>query len=337
MDNVLTRSMDIGMLSRGHMPRPYFADLHTSNRCQQTCTGCAYRNKLDGKIMAREDHLRVMEDLYNLGVRAFDFAGGGDPLCLPYIMDLWEWCVKKKCHFGVITNGIGFTLAMMTFLIDHATYVRVSLEASDAKKYCRYKNSTERIWYEVLNNIRCLTEEDSTLEVGLKFSVGKSLRGIDHYQNGMLLGHDLRVDNVQFKALRHEPEELTIDEKYVEHYQCEEGKQLVVNQNKGFVQSWIMPWDWEGEDIPQCILNPLHTVVDHNGNVYLCCYYYCRGANHKLGNMLDTPINEFWDTCDHRTKIQKIDKKECTKVDCKFFRHHKIIQQATNRGRGLFL
>ncbi len=332
-DNILTRIPDINIMRKqGIIPAPHFADLHTSNLCQQKCRGCAYGDKHDGTMMAKEDHLKVMEDLYSMGVQAFDFAGGGEPLCIPYIMDIWQWCVDHKCAFGLITNGLGLNDENIAFLQDHATYVRVSLEAATSEGYARYKQSSTTVWFDVLKRVRQLTKPlpSQRCQVGIKFAVGKSLRGPGHYEMGQRLGHSLNVDNVQFKSLRHEPEELSREGKIEEanflHSIC---------KGDSLIRHWILPT--KEEQVPQCDLNPLHVAVDHNGDIYLCCYYYYRGEEHRIGNMLDTPIIELWGTKEHASKIVSIDREQCKNVDCKFFRHHLLVEEATTRGRGLFL
>lgn len=329
-EGILTRLPDIQLMRKqGEIPTPHFADLHTSNRCQQNCTGCAYAGKLDGKIMERDDHIKVLEDLHALGVVAFDFAGGGEPLMLPYIIDLWQWCTEHNCSFGLITNGVNLDDNMIAYLQVHATYVRVSLEASWSGPYEKYKGSDQH-WLHVIENVRKLTSVDNRCEVGLKFSVGKSLRGERHYEMGLRLGNALRVNNVQFKALRHMPEELSHEEKIEEWaiYQS-------ICQRYNNVRGWILPT--ADDEVPQCYLNPLHTVVDHLGNVYLCCYYYDRGPEHLIGNMLEVPLGELWGAEEHVAKIKGIDREACRRVDCKFFRHHLLVESALERGQGFFL
>lgn len=334
-NRILTYYTEIQQLKRGEMCSPRFADLHTSNRCNHNCVGCAYKDGLNNKIMTFDEHNKVVDDLLDLGVKGFDFAGGGDPLMIPYLSDIFDKIKKANCYYGIITNGSLLTDDLIRQIIDQATYIRISLEASCKEEYRKYKKVRAKEWYRVLDNISKLVKEKiknkSNCEIGIKFSVGKSFRGARHYRNAMSLGNELCVDNIQFKALRHKPEELTLIEK---------GKENII-YNKIFkskhygmkLKKWILPVN----DIPQCWLNPLHIVVDYLANVYICCYYYYRYDDHKIGNMFKKPLKDLWYSDYHKKLIMQIDKNECKKVDCKFFYHHKDAEQMLNGGSYEFL
>ena len=332
LNNVLSHRLAIKELQKGGMCPPRFADLHTSNRCNHGCVGCAYASHLDNAIMNEKDHTKIVSDLMRIGVTAFDFAGGGEPLVLPYIENIFDMIHEKDCNYAVITNGSLLNSSRIEKIIRQATYIRVSLEAVNSKLYQQYKQVGPKMWDVVTANIENLVAEkkaqNSSCEIGLKFSVGKSLRGLDVYKEGIELGKKMQVDNVQFKALRHEPEELSYEEK------VEEDSFLSSLAPDLFVRKWIVPAD-DG-DIPQCWLNPLHVVVDYNGDAYLCCYYYYRN-NHCIGNMLRDSIEDFWFKKAHKDLVKGIEKDECAKVDCKFFRHHKIVSTEFCRGKVDFL
>lgn len=332
MDNVLSHYESINELKNHTMCKPRFADLHTSNCCNQHCKGCAYSGQLDKQRLDYKQHIQLLDDLIDLGVNGFDFAGGGDPLLLDNICGLWDHLLNKNKHFGVITNGSLLTNELIDKIANSATYARISLEASDQDLYCSYKQVPKKMWDTVLDNIDKLVKvrnrNKTDCEISIKFSIGKSLRGIEHINNAIQLGHQLGVDKIQFKCLRHEPEELSQDEKEIENEYF-----LIRDDPKVF--HWIMPMD--KTDIPQCWLNPLHIVVDFLGDVYLCCYYYYRNDQLKLGNMFQTPLKDLWYSDRHWELISNINKNDCSKVDCKFFRWHHVVDKAFTNGRIEFL
>ena len=335
---ILTHYDSIKMLQDGKMPNPYFVDLQISNKCNQNCNGCAYRNLLphDGKMMSKDNAIKIVNDLMDLGVRGFDFCGGGEPTTIPYLSEVWNIIKSRGGYYSLITNGTLLTDEIIIQLAEQATYVRFSFEASYSEEYCKYKNVGTSHWDKLLLNTKKIIEikkdMDSNCEVGIKFAIGKSLKGFYHYQCALTLYKDLQPDNIQLKALRHEPEELSIEEKIKENVLL---WTVFRNEDSDLVRSWIVPKD--NKNIPQCWLNSLHTVVDEKGNVYICCYFYYRGKEHLLGNMLEQPIKDIWYSKQHIEKVKGISREKCKEVDCKFFRHHKDVEDVLKNGKHMFL
>lgn len=340
MSNIFKHFEKIEQIQAGRLPYPSFVDLHTSDKCQQNCKGCAYSNKHTGEIMSYVDHKAIIRKFVEMGVRSFDFAGGGEPLLIPRVHDLFKYIKDNGAYYSVITNGLELSdKDISKEIAKSATYCRISLESPFQDIYSKYKNVPKKQFNRVVRNIRGLVDEkrsiDSETEIGLKFAVGKTLRGMNHYREAFKLAFVLDVDNAQFKALRHEPEELSENERvnedailsyvFVSSFGNEELK----------VKKWIKPF--AHELIPKCWLNPLHTVVDAQGNCYICCYYYYRKDKHLIGNLFNQDFYDFWGKLDHKEKLKNIDPDECAKVDCKFFKHHLILNDALQSGKIHFL
>jgi len=308
---------EIKDLIKGKSIRPRFADLHTSNRCNHRCNGCAYKDMHDGNVMSRDDHFTIVNNLIDFGISSFDFAGGGEPLMIPYLPELLLHITNRKCHFGIITNGSLLTDDLIDIIAECGTYIRISLEASNRLVFSEYKNVPPEQWDNTLNNITKLVSKNGNADVSIKFAVGKSLNGPMHYEDGLKLADDLGVDGVQFKLLRHEPEELSYEE--IEH-------------EYSIGPLHLGGYSCDRYEVPDpCWLNPLHTMVDHTGNAYICCYYYYRSEQHMIGNLLQHPIEYYWMKDDHMSKIKNISPYECSKVDCKFFRHHDTVDKYIHR------
>jgi len=331
--NIIHRWADIEKLRAGYMISPHFVDLHTSNICNQNCVGCAYSGMLDKSYLPEETHFRIVDELIDVGVKAFDFAGGGEPLALPYAAKLMRHIRECGAHYAGITNGTLLNEEIRKEVLEGASYVRISLEASNPDAYCTYKRVNIKHWDAAIGNAHRLVEEKrksgSSCEIALKFSVGKTLRGYWHYIGLIELGRALGVDRVNVKAIRHEPEELTIEErKYQEsilRIACDEMK---VSQE--WIRHWITPLD--ESLIPQCWLNPFHVVVDYRGDMYLCCFYYYRQDEFYLGNLIEKRFSDIWFSENHQMKIKGIKREECMKVDCKFAHHHLAVNQALKNG-----
>jgi len=235
----------------------------------------------------------------------------------------------------MLTNGSLFTDELVQDFADFGTYVRVSLEASNVEAYVEYKRVATREWFRVLDNVQDLVhakrDANSLLDVGLKFGVGKSLRGRSHYEAGIALGLRLGVSNVQFKSLRHAPEELSDAELEREERELA----LVRLQFKGDMP--VIAALRRKHAVPQCWLSPLHTVIDAHGDVYPCCYYYYRDRAFCIGNVLERSFSDVWYNDAHAAALSAIRREDCARVDCKFFGHHETVASAFANNRIDFL
>jgi wyosine [tRNA(Phe)-imidazoG37] synthetase (radical SAM superfamily) len=335
LTNIISRYQDIVKLRNGEIVLPSFVDIHACDLCNQNCIGCAYHDLHTQNMMTEKQHLFTLRTFLDMDVKAFDFAGGGEPTLLPYLGEHMDFIAKNNATFGLLTNGTRLREIGKHLL--NGGYVRVSLEASNPKQYGSYKNADPLAWIDVLTQIRGLVklrnDANSNLEITVKFAVGKHLRGCDHYRDGILLARDLGVDRIVFKALRHQPEELEPITKEIEANRLREMVHDL--RAEDMVRSWINPIPFD--KVPQCWLNPLHTVIDWRGDMYICCFYYFREERHKIGNIFETPFHELWFSELHRQKIREIKREECFKVDCKVVLHHHAVQDFEKGMRGHFL
>lgn len=331
LTNILHRWNDVMALRRGDKVWPSFADFHTSNACNQHCAGCAYDGTLDQRIMSEADHFNVVDQLHSVGVRAYDFAGGGEPTMLPYLPKLLRHIRGLGDYFAVFTNGLILGDDLADAMISGGTYVRFSLEASSREDYAVYKRVDARQWQIVTTNaarlVAAASEKSSPLEVSVKFAVGKSLRGTEHYRRCIMVGRTLGARRITIKALRHEPEELP------EMERAKEGellRKVIFEENaEDIVSAWVAPL----KSVPHCWLTPMHTVIDHLGDAYLCCYYYNgRQDEMYLGNVLREPFKNIWLDGRHRALLQNIRHERCLQQDCKFMKHGLAVAEAFNRG-----
>lgn len=336
LTNIISHWQEIEKLRRGEFPRPQFVTMHTCDTCNQNCNGCAYAGKHSGAKMDKHKHFDAVRRLRDFGVKAFEFCGGGEPTLLEYLPDLISHIGWQGYGVGLMTNGTMLNGELAEALVKYGTYVRISLETANWKSFAKYKKcqSSElgRILGAIESLIRLRNEDTSDLQISLKFSVGRSLSGYEHYWDMFNLAQTLCVDRISIGALRHDPEELTEEQRRLEYAKYSEVAHVfpTVEAHENLKPTKLA-------DVPQCWLNPLHLAMDHNGDLYMCCYYYYRKDAHRIGNIFTDPLEKIWGSPEHRAKVAAIDKNECAKVGCKFFAHHQAVEELRPRRRGYFL
>jgi len=337
LTNIIRHWDKIEALRRGDKIWPSMASFHTSNLCNQHCIGCAHDGTHTNEIMPEEDHFRLVDDLLSVGVKAFDFAGGGEPLLQPYLGRLMKHIYEHGGWSGILTNGLALNDEMIQALVDYATYARFSLEASCQDDYVNYKRVPRKNWETVLDNIARLqvTKKSfgSRLEVSIKFSVGKMLRGQEHYMRCIELGEILNAERITIKALRYYGQELSVEERLEEDAIFRTVIHCLRSNN---VNYWIRQIGFDR--VPQCWLNPMQVIFDHAGNMSVCCYrYWDRDEELGLGNIYEHPFKDLWMDDSHWDKIKKIDRRNCARADCKFFRHHEAVKESLRRNHVEFI
>lgn len=110
---------------------PIMVHAITTHRCQLNCIHCCFKNRENQQAdMTLEVWKKSMSQFFNLGVRALEFTGGGDPMLWPHLNEAVSFCYKKNMHMGMITNGLGLTNLDDWNKFD---WVRISLNTLDYK------------------------------------------------------------------------------------------------------------------------------------------------------------------------------------------------------------
>jgi hypothetical protein len=110
---------------------PIMVHVITTHRCQLNCLHCCFKNRENRQAdMLLEVWKTSMDQLSNIGVKALEFTGGGDPMLWPYLNEAADYTYALGMKMGMITNGLG--IANLTDW-NKFDWVRVSLNTLDYK------------------------------------------------------------------------------------------------------------------------------------------------------------------------------------------------------------
>jgi MoaA/NifB/PqqE/SkfB family radical SAM enzyme len=324
----------IEQLKQGIMPVPCFASLHLSYLCNQHCKNCAHgESNASNFIMEEHNALGVVNELMDYGIKTFEFGGGGEPTMLPYLENLIKHIVGRGGEYSLMTNGVNLSDSLIELLAKTATYVRVSLETGDKELYLKYKKVPAWHFDKVIENIKKLIEKKAPdTDINLKFDVGEMFDTKEHLESSFLLAKELNVDLAVFRSFTY-PDNLTTEKQLELSHYLDEILEMDLHIGKPAIANNIY-YDTETDNF-KCWLNPLHTLVDAYGDIYICCYYYQghNKDNHKLGNLTEHSFKEIWEGEGHKEKVKNIDGSLCSQFGCRFVGHHKIVDEVMKRGR----
>ena len=197
---------EVNKVKCGERIAPIYVRVKPTNRCNQNCYYCHYKNpylELDQYHPAdeidREKMLEIIQDFKDIGVKAVTFSGGGEPLLYPYIEEAMAAVLDAGIDLSVITNGI-LLAGRKAELLMRAKWVRISQESGCAETYSRIRGVREGTFHELCENIKKFAGmKNADCELGINFVIGPdNFREV--YQAGKLM-QELGCDHIKYTAM----------------------------------------------------------------------------------------------------------------------------------------
>lgn len=167
-------------LLKGERCTPLYIRLKPTNKCNQDCYYCSYRNPcLDLSEYNMNDEIpyeimmSLLEDMAAMKVKAVTLSGGGEPLLYPHIEKIIERLLEEKIDLSVITNGI-LLYGRKAELLSGAKWVRLSIDTVDANKYSKIRCVKKESFNVLCDNIRNFSKtKNQNCELGVNMVVTK--------------------------------------------------------------------------------------------------------------------------------------------------------------------
>ena len=165
-------------LRAGKAPAPVHVQLILSDLCNQDCHFCAYRmsgglsTELFGtdtthnpnRKMDTEKAREIINDCADLGVKAIQFTGGGEPTVHKDYLELIGLAQQKGLKTGLVTNGV--KLDTQHDAIQNLDWLRISVDAGNAETYCQIRNVMPSHWDKAWRNIDQLKNFKGNFGIG---------------------------------------------------------------------------------------------------------------------------------------------------------------------------
>jgi len=317
-------------IKNGVMPSPRMAIIYPNYLCNYDCVGCEYTD-----VNRRENHqmdlsllLRLMEELREAGVDSVEFCGGGEPTLYPHLNEAVLYGRRLGFSIGLLTNGSNLRGQLAQTVAKELSYVRVSLDAATAKTYALVKRPKSADFDDITGSIKNLARlrrrYKSQLLISIKFLASKT--NANDLPAVFGLAKHLQVDSLQFKALRQSADALS-------SRQQQQAEKQIQSLRKSYPGLKVLGGLNKLTAPCRCWLTPLQTMIDANGDVFLCCYYLHRRSRHCIGNIKKQSFREIWEAPRHRRAVNAIRPPECNLFDCRFINYMKILEPLLNDAR----
>lgn len=325
----------LNVLRNGEQPNPVHVLLIISDLCSHDCSFCAYRmtghpanllfgetNKLTGSVnnnpkrmIPREKVIEILDDCKEMGVKAIEFTGGGEPTVHPQHADLFEATLNRGLELALVTHGV--LLSDRTIeLLTRARWVRVSLDAGSPETYARIRGVSASQFERALKSIEKLVAAKSfcmsDTTIGISFVVTREnyREIVDAARRAKSLG----VDTFRISAV-FQPEGMAYFDSISEEIssECAEAEQF---GDEGF--RVINLWPRRASDLAMgtpdyrdCFYQQFTTLIGGDQNVYRCCNtsYNPRGL---IGALKSQRFIQLWNSEEKKQKFRDFDARGCS-------------------------
>jgi len=284
--------------------------------CNQRCKMCdlydrAARYQRNGiKRLTTEEMLKVIDDFADIGTSGIGFTGG-EPILRSDIYDLIKHAKKRGLFTHMSSNGMVIDLEVaikliksgldaIGFSLDGATdkthdFIRGvpgSFEkVINAIKCCRkakdeLKSEFIIISISVINN-KNIDEVIELIDVALNAGIDKvsfsPIHDIGLMKNGNSALKDIGMNIVNFEKA----------DRVIDRIIELKKKRGVIDNSETYLR--LFKKAFRNQRLPfSCYAGYVTIAVDGYGNIYPC--YPWMEVNHKVGNIRDTSLREFWNS-----------------------------------------
>jgi MoaA/NifB/PqqE/SkfB family radical SAM enzyme len=157
-------------LRAGISPAPVHVQLILSDLCNQDCYFCAYRmsgglstelfatakTHNPNRKIATGKALEIIGDCAEMGVKAIQFTGGGEPTVHKNCLDIIGHAQLLGLDTALVTNGI--RLDVDDPRTGRLKWLRISVDAGHVDTYCKVRRVTPAHWDKLWANIEALRD-----------------------------------------------------------------------------------------------------------------------------------------------------------------------------------
>ena len=330
-NKILTMYSVAKKILEGKMPHPLMAVVYPSYVCNHNCQGCSYQelNRGENVFLDPQNFVKLLKSLHGLKVKSIELSGGGEPTLHPKFCELVKQAENEGFELGLLTNGSLLSGRIVDLVVEHFTYIRVNIDASDVRVYNQIHRPPEIYEFQtILKNLEEViskrNQKNSKLIVGAKVMVCQT--NMNFIEDVINLTKDIGCDYIQFKPMRNAEDSLlpeqvgmvddlikTLQEKYYPFSVCGGAKGSETNR--------------------KCWLSPIHIVVDPLGDVYPCCHYQYRRESTRMGNLFKQPLEKIWFGQRHKKVIRDLKVEECNLYDCRWHYYNEIMWQVIKENK----
>jgi MoaA/NifB/PqqE/SkfB family radical SAM enzyme len=323
----------LSQLRRGEQIAPVQVHLIPSNRCNQSCTFCAYRipghsssQNFDAQdLIPGPKLMEIIDSCKALGVRAIQYTGGGEPLAHPDIAAAFRRTLDLGLDLALVTNGMALDDELIGMLSDVA-WVRVSVDCSNHDTYSLIRRVKSQVFERVLKNVGDLARRKKGTTLGIGFVVNAENHGEIYEACKLFKG--LGVDNFRISAA-FTPKGF----RYFDSF-FQSARELAQRAKADFEDADFTVFNLFGDriadlfhgeqDYDYCPMKEFVPYIGADLGVYTCCMLAYNDDGY-IGSLKDMSLEQLWNSKEKRELFARHSPRTLCRIPCMFENKNRFI------------
>lgn len=335
----------LASLRAGEQVVPLQVHFIISDLCNHNCHFCAYRmdggfsteqfadglNRNPNRMIPVEKCLEILDDMAELGVKAVQFTGGGEPTCHPDHLQIFEHALNLGLECGLVTNGYilkpGWEVILPRF-----KWVRVSVDAGTSETYSRVRGLPQAkkgrtALARTLGNISLLSDaierQGSDCLLGLGYVITNE--NFKELPSAVEMLSETGAAYVRLSAMFSDQGSEYYNGNYNEIHKLIQHAKEYESDDFGVVDLFgerIEDLDLGEPDYPFCAYQQLVCYIGGNQKVYRCCTtsYTAHG---EIGDLTNQRFRVWFKSQAKQAAIDSLDARSCQ--TCQFNGKNKTV------------
>jgi len=313
---------------------PVLVEVDPSNTCNHGCYFCisSYIHLPESKgletfnrsIMPRDVLMSTCKDFVDMGVKAVNWTGGGEPTINRHLKEAIKYCGLNGIKMGMFTNGVLLDkFDLFDTLVDYMTWVRISVDSGTEKTYNWIRRPPKgQDWNKMLQNVQKLIDVNKSkgkkIDIGTGFVITPyTYKEIVDFANTF---KDFDLEYCQYKpevVNREREDGIQRDVKFWKtevQPRLKEAKEILGDKfqvNGYHIIDLQDDPSLYGRNYKKCLGSQIQPCVGADGNVYVCPNH--RGyKQYSYGSLHEKSFKEVWLDIEKRQRVMnQIDNVEC--------------------------
>lgn len=305
---------------KGDIFPPVYVEFGPTTFCNHACIHC-YVEELIKKRTSLDDevYMRFMEEIGDYGVKALLLAGCGEPLLHKSTPKALETAVKHGTDVALSTNGIPITDKNLPILMDNLTYLRLTINGGSKESYVKTHRCRDEDWEIILKTMDKLaeykTKNNSKCTLGV-YTVANDYN-FSEIENWTKTVKEKGFEYIIIKPANPvfgvKPNKITYEEliPFLKKAEKQASDNFTVQARHDLFEEGYI----SGHRHKQCLATPFVCVVDSDGSVYTCNWFW-GNKKFKYGNLNEKTFPEIWESERAKEIREKISSKNFDLSNC---------------------